>query len=162
MVDVEGVVDGAGNAGAVSDGERSGSLVVVGARGSWLSSSSRLGSCGGTGAVEGRQMGACGTVVGRVASAVDDEESWPRDVSSVLERRLVTLNQLTGRTLVLACGRRVGMGVSLGAADLCASLICKADLSLLNSILAFLSPEKVMSDFLLSWSLTLLRFSSCA
>lgn len=63
MVDVDGGEECAADAGAVSDGERFGSLVVVGATGSSFSSGTMPGSCGGTGAVEGRRIGACGTVI---------------------------------------------------------------------------------------------------
>ena len=44
------------------------------------------------------------------------------------------------------------MDVPSGAAERRASLTWNADLSLLNSTLTFLSPEKAMKDLLLSWS----------
>lgn len=68
MLDLERSEECAGDAGAVSDRERFGSLVIVGARGSSSSSGIMADSCGGSGgggagAVKGRQREACGTAV---------------------------------------------------------------------------------------------------
>lgn len=117
MVCSEGIVEGAGDAAAVSDGDGLGTLVAVGTIGaagtasSCLSSGTRLGACCGTGTGTGAGAGVgcwaglCGVVVGSKGSADDGKESFPGtgSVSSALESRFVALNQLTGRTRVLVC-----------------------------------------------------------
>lgn len=137
-------------------------------------SCSRMGSSEG-GTVVDRRPGVCeAAVAGGGSSAVGDEKSSVGVVSSILDSRLVTLSQLTGRTLVLAWGRGRGIGVVVpsGPSELfCGSWGWKADLSLLKRPLDRLSPEKEPRDvlfscsrslrFLSSCSACLLRFSSC-
>lgn len=145
MVDDEVVVEGAGDVSAISASDWLRSLVAVGTADSRLSSGTD----------------ACGAAVDRSGSGIADKALLPRDASSGLDSRLVMLNQLAGLALVFAWGRRV-VGAPSGPAGFRASLTCKADLSLLNSMLTFLSPEKVINDFLLSWSrIGFLFFSSC-
>lgn len=110
-------------------------------------------------AVLGRRDEVCGAVVGLPADSsvgcADGGESSLPILSSVLERRLVTLSQLTGRTRVLACVRGVGGVVApSGSADRWGSLEEKAALSLLNR----------GKDFLLSWTEVIrpLVLSSCS
>lgn len=94
-----------------------------------------------------------------------DEESSPGGVSSILDSRLVTLNQLTGRTLVLAWGRGRGFGVVVPSGPsvyFCGSGGWNADLSLLKRPLDRLSPEEEPNDVLFSCSRSLRFFSSCS
>lgn len=155
MADSGDVADGADDSslagldgGAASDGE----LELLGAAGGGVVSSEaglRIES-GTGGAVVGRLEGAVAGL--RVDTAVEGGRCSPLTESSILESRLVTLNQLTGRTRVLACVRGVGLFAPSAIAGLCGSLGAKAALSLLNSVPTFLSPfNDEMNGFLLSW-----------
>lgn len=131
-----------------------GEIEAAGAAGAdAVCSMSGLGAETGTwGAVVGGPGVACGAVVGLLEYvAVGGGQSSPK-TEPALEFRLVTLNQLTGRTLVLGCvigGAEVF--VPSGPAGLCESLE-KAALSLPNNAPTFFSPpNEEVKDLLLSW-----------
>lgn len=108
---------------------------------------------GTQGAVVGCPDGLCGAVVGLLEdAAVDGGQSSPK-ADPTLEFRLVTLNQLTGRTRVLGCVMSdAGVVVPSVPASLCGSLEEKAALSLSNNEPTFFSPpNEEVNDLLLSW-----------
>ena len=116
IVDDEGVVIAGADGGRVTGAADGFCVPRVSGVAGWLDATDSC-SCSGMGCSVG------GIVVDRLpgtwdaavacswSSAVGNKGSSLGGVSSTLDSRLVTLNQLTGRTLVLAWGRGRGIGV---------------------------------------------------